>query len=78
MVWSDTVRESSWRAWRRRQRWICRPRGKGRDKLTSLGDSGGGGSVDRDSGSGLVAVELTSVVTAAAVDPSKGTKPESM
>ena len=37
------------------------------------GDGGGGGSVDRDGGSGLDAVKMTSVATMAAVDQSTET-----
>ena len=42
--------------------------GKASSKRKSSANSSGNGSVDRQSGSGLVAVELTSLPTAAAVD----------
>ena len=37
------------------------------------GDGGGSGSVDRDGGSGIGAVELSSLAMVAAVDPSTET-----
>ena len=48
--------------WRRQWRWISRQRRRQRPRCS------GGGSVDRDGGSGLVAVELTRLGTRAAVD----------